>query len=104
MKKEKVNLFEKIDINDPDYAQRVYDKETEKFKFKLICGGISLLTSIAWLCVNAFGMNSVAANITGLFIPVGIIATILSSPKSIFARHGKSLKSVTILCSSSCLT
>lgn len=75
-------LFEKVDITDPEYAQKLYEKETQKFKIKVICAGISLLTSISWLLY--FLLESVLPTAVEdlLLVPlgIGIIATIVAGP------------------------
>lgn len=96
MKKEKISLFEKVEITDPEYAQKLYNKETQKFKLKLICAGISLLTSISWLFY--FLLESIMPTTVEdlLLIPmaVGIIAAVVAGPitvvKTVFkiARTG----------------
>ncbi len=55
MKKEKktISLFEKVKIEDPAYAQKLYDKECLKFKIKLICTvycavGSIIISLILW--------------------------------------------------------
>lgn len=52
-KMKKVNLFEKLEITDPDYATKLYEKEKRKWKFKLICTGIAALGSIAGLPIES---------------------------------------------------
>lgn len=94
MKKEKITLFEKVEITDPEYAQKLYDKETQKFKLKLICAGISLLTSISWLLF--FLLESVMPTTVEdlLLIPmaVGIIVAVVAGPitvvKTVFKIAG----------------
>ncbi len=82
---EKNTLFEKVEITDPEYAQKLYEKETQKFKIKVICAGVSLLTSISWLLY--FLLESVLPTAIEdlLLIPlgIGIIAAIISGPITI---------------------
>lgn len=81
----KNTLFEKVEITDPEYAQKLYEKETQKFKMKVICAGISLLTSISWLLY--FLLESVLPTTVEdlLLIPItiGMIATIIAGPITI---------------------
>lgn len=85
MKKEKTSLFEKVEITDPEYAQKIYEKETQKFKLKLICAGVSLLTSISWLLYFLLESVSPTAieDLLLISLGIGIIATIVSGPITI---------------------
>lgn len=80
MKKEKVSLFEKPEITNREYAQKTYDQESAKFKFKLICAGLSLLTSLGWLLQSVLGDSQFASILTGILLLIGFAATIISSP------------------------
>lgn len=74
--KKKVSLFERIEITDPDYAQKMYDKEVNKFKFKLICTGVALVGSVGgWFLINPISNNFLSTCLSVLWL-VGVIATI----------------------------
>ena len=82
----KINLLEKVEITDPDYATKLYEKEKRKWKFKLICTGIAALGSIAGLLIG--NVNYDGNELLIFFILLswfsGIIATIITSPINIF--------------------
>lgn len=53
MKKENVKLFEKIEITDPEYAKKLYEKESKKWNLKLICTIIAAVGSVCgFLCMS----------------------------------------------------
>lgn len=75
--KEKVRLFEKVEITDPEYAQKLYDKEESKFKWKLICFGVALLGSIGGaICFGNVGANGFVYDLLGVLWLLGIAAVI----------------------------
>ena len=77
--KKKVSFFERIEITDPDYAQKVYDKENGRFKFKLACTGMALIASICGLVmVNVDGDASFLLSFLGFLWFIGMIATVLA--------------------------
>ena len=81
MKKEKikVNLFERVDITDPEYAQKMYDKEKSKFKLKLICTAVALIGSIGGLyCFNSVGAKDFLYNLLGVLWLLGIASVIVA--------------------------
>lgn len=82
----KVNLFEKVDITDPDYATKLYEKEEQKWKVKLICTAIAALGSVGSMLNGNFlqSDNDFLAGICGLFWLSGIIAAFISSPINVF--------------------
>ena len=92
--KKKVGLFEKVEITDPEYAQKMYDKEESKFKWKLICTGVALLGSIGGLCCfNHAVTNDFLYGLLGLLWLLGIAAVIAAgsfmSLISIILKFGK---------------
>lgn len=81
-KMKKVNLFEKVDITDPDYATKLYEKEEQKWKLKLICTVIAALGSIGSMLNGNFlqSDHDVLATICGFFWLGGIVASFIASP------------------------
>ncbi len=76
--KKKENLFERIEITDPEYAQKMYDKEQSKFKFKLICTAVAFIGSIGGYCmINKVGDDFVISCMSILWL-LGLIATIVA--------------------------
>lgn len=78
--KKKVSLFERIEITDPEYAQKVYDKEKSRFKFKLICGAIALIGSICALVmfkVLSSGNEFLSALLSAFWL-LGIVASMIA--------------------------
>ena len=85
-KMKKVNLLEKVEITDPDYATKLYEKEEQKWKFKLICTSIAAIGSICGLII-ATGDVPESTIIQALVIlpwPAGIIASLVASPINVF--------------------
>ncbi len=82
MKKEKVNFMDKIEFDSSEYAKQLYQKETRKLKFKIICAAISLLTPLAWavFMFTELGNNLFVGYTMGTFLYAGIAATIISNP------------------------
>ena len=80
MEKKKVKFFERIEITDPEYAQKVYDKETKRFKLKLICAGVSLIGSICgFVLFNGSGMDrGFLMSLMGILWGLGIVATFVA--------------------------
>lgn len=81
MKKEKnkVRLFESVNITDPEYAEKLYQKEKKKQKIKLICTGIAAIGSIAGLLYISGSIESEAL-IVAIFAvwAVGFIAALIA--------------------------
>lgn len=80
--KTKEKLFERMVIEDREFAQQTYDKEAKKFKFKLICTGISLFSTLGcflWKVDLGAFLNELIAFVT----IAGWIATIISSPLNV---------------------
>ena len=85
-KMKKVNLFEKVDITDSDYATKLYEKEEQKWKFKLTCTVIAVLGSIGSLLYANY-MNSDNEFLSSTFAILwlcGMIAAVITSPINIF--------------------
>ncbi len=77
--KKKLNLFEKIEFTDPEYAQKTFDKENTKFKFKLICSVIAAIGSIGAVIVfNGDIESEFLETIISLFVYAGWGAWIIS--------------------------
>lgn len=80
--KTKEKLFERMEITDQKFAQQIYDKEQKKFKFKLICTGISLFSTVGYFLwkvdLGAF-LNELIAFVT----VTGWVATLISSPLNV---------------------
>lgn len=84
MEKKKINLFEKIDITDKDYAEKIVEKETTKFKFKLICTGVSLLTSIIWLFMDILEKSpGIIGDFFAILMILGWVATFIANPLTV---------------------
>ena len=77
--KKKVTLFEKTEITDPDYAQKVYDRENGRFKLKLVCTGLALVASICGLIMVCFsGITGFLASLMGFLWLLGFVATVFA--------------------------
>ena len=81
-KMKKVNMFEKVHITDPDYATKLYEKEEQKWKFKLICTAIATLGSVGSMLNGNFlqSDHDVLATICGFLWLGGIVASFIASP------------------------
>ncbi len=78
--KEKEKFFERMEISDPEYAQKVYNKEHNWFKFKLICAGIALPTSIIWFFSDAIKDLPVISTVMAIIMSAGYVAALISCP------------------------
>ena len=79
MKKEKVNFFERLEITDPEYAQKLYDKEEKKLKLKLICTAIAAVGSIGGAyCFTNVRSSGFLFNLLGFFWIAGMVAIIVA--------------------------
>ena len=77
--KKKVAFFEGIEITDPEYAQKVYDKENSRFKFKLVCAGMALIASICgFVMVNVHSDMGFLSSLMGFLWLLGMIATVIA--------------------------
>lgn len=83
MKKEKVEIFSKNHFDCFESAQKLYDNENKKFKFKWILGIISIITPICWVIFYNDYHNEVLEKIVTVPIIIGWIAAIVSSPITI---------------------
>ena len=85
MKKEKVRLFERIRVDDPEWARKTYDRENARFKIKMICTAVSLLTPIGWW-VYSWGLEvgAVLDFVFSLLMMLGWGATIVAAPGQVF--------------------
>lgn len=80
MKKEKISLFEKIDITEPNFAKKLYSKEKTKCKIKVICVTLAAIGSICGY-LYIFGeidKSSAAHDICGVVWFIGLIAAIIA--------------------------
>lgn len=78
-KKEKVTFFERIEITDPEYAQKIYDKENSRFKLKLVCTGVAFIASICgFIMLNVHNASSFLSGLMGFLWLLGIVATIIA--------------------------
>lgn len=80
--KKKEKLFERVEITDQEFAQLTYDTEQKKFKFKLICTGISLFSTLGvflWKVDLGAILNELIAFVT----IAGWVATLISSPLNV---------------------
>lgn len=78
--KKKVQLFEGVEISDLEYARTVYNKEKSRLKFKLICAGIALLTSIIWLFSDTIKDLHVISTVMAIIMSAGYVAALISCP------------------------
>ena len=77
--KKPVNFFERIEVTDPDYAQKVYDKESSRFKLKQICMCLALVASICGLVmVSVHDIAPFLISSMGFLWLLGFIATIIA--------------------------
>lgn len=91
--KEKPSFIEKEEITNEAHARELLEKESKKFKFKLICTGISVLTTIMW--VLGFTIDDLPNVIEYIMVGIsgiGILATIICGPIEIFKIIGKFIK------------
>lgn len=90
---EKPSFIEKEEITNEAYAHELLEKEGKKFKFKLICTCISILTTIMWIVGTGVGKipEAIEYIIVGI-LGIGILATIISSPIEILKIIGKFIK------------
>ena len=78
--KKKVAFFERIEITDPEYAQKMYEKEKNRFKFKLICGAVALVGSIAGLVTfnSSPSGNEFLLGLLSILWLLGIVASMIA--------------------------
>lgn len=89
--KEKM-VEEAMVFNSLEHAKKVAEKEGKIIKFKLVCAGLSLLTSIVWL-LYWFGCIKTAAaeDILGVPLLIGIVAMFVCTNISYFKYLWKSI-------------
>ena len=78
--KEKTSLFTKAEIHGVDYAQAMYNEESLKFKIKLICAVISLLSPLSFLISVLFGDAGFFNVLETILICIACGATLISNP------------------------
>ncbi len=83
MNKEKARekLFERVNIADPEYAQKLYDKEKIKLKIKLVCIIIAAMGSICGY-IYVFGeqidKNTFWHSVCGVMWMLGLLSTLVA--------------------------
>ena len=86
-KKEKVSLFEKEVITNSVQAEAIIEKENKKYKFALVCTGLSLFaTSMTLLSFTPLAEWAIFDWLEVIFIPLwgaGVVATFLTGPMNI---------------------
>ncbi|MBQ3007551.1 MAG: hypothetical protein IJD78_08325 [Clostridia bacterium] len=91
--KTKETMFEKgAEFVNLNQAKQVAEKEGKKIKFKLICGAISLVTSIAWLIYGSGVEGTIAEDILGWLVVIGIAAMLICTNISYLKYFGKCCK------------
>ena len=78
--KEKTSLFTKAEIHGVDYAQAMYNEDSLKFKIKLICAVISLLSPLSFLISVLFGDAGFFNVLETILICIACGATLISNP------------------------
>lgn len=91
--KEKETFIEEgIEFTSLEHAKQVAEKEGKKLKFKLICAGISLLTTIVWLLYWFAGIEgTVMEEILGVPLVIGVVAMFVCTNISYFKYLWKSI-------------
>lgn len=92
--KNKETMFEKgTEFTNLNHAKQVAEKEGKKIKFKLICAGISLLTTIVWLLYWFAGIEGTAmGDVLGVPLVIGVVAMFVCTNISYFKYFGKCCK------------
>ena len=87
-------MFEKgTEFTNLNHAKQVAEKEGKKIKFKLICAGISLLTTIVWLLYWFAGIEGTAMeDVLGVPLVIGVVAMFVCTNISYFKYFGKCCK------------
>ncbi len=85
-KMKKVNLFEKVEITDPEYATKLYEKEEQKWKIKLICTAVAGVGSVCSLATFAASRNetTILSGLIAIIWLLGIVASLVASPVNVF--------------------
>ena len=76
----KQSLFTKAEIHGVDYAQAMYNEESMKFKIKLICAVISLLSPLSLLISILFGDAGFLNVLETVLVCIACGATIIANP------------------------
>ena len=95
-KKEKVKLFERVEISGPEFAKELYEKESKKFKFRLICTIAALAATLAFSLFlgplkNLTDIAVIDILVSSVYI-IGMILTVVSGPVGVlklFLKAGK---------------
>lgn len=92
--KSKETMFETgMQFESESYAQEVYNKADKKFKFTLICGGISLLSTIAWLLsTTSLYSYPVGTEIIDAMLKTGFIAMLICTNVNYLKYFFKAIK------------
>jgi len=79
MKKEKVTFFETPKFENKNAAQLLFEKETNKWKFKVICTIVAGIGSVCgFLIFNNYITNDLVSEMAAIIWLIGVIAAILS--------------------------
>lgn len=91
--KEKETFIEEgMEFTSLEHAKQVAEKEGKKLKFKLICAGISLITTIVWLLYWFAGIEgTVMEEILGVPLVIGVVAMFVCTNISYFKYLWKSI-------------
>lgn len=92
MEKQKVTLFDKLNLTDMTHAQQVFEKESFKFRFKLICAILAILPTICFLIHDSIYHIPVLATILDIVAIIGWFATVISCPITILKGVCKLVK------------
>ena len=93
-KKAREEMFVKgLQFANLSQAKQISEKEGKKLKFQLICAGISVLTTVAWLLFWFTGIEGTPAE-DALAVPLilGWLAMLVGSNKNYIRYLGKSVK------------
>ncbi len=92
MEKQKVTLFDKLNLTDKTHAQKVYERECFKFRIKLICALLAILPSICLLIYKSVAGIPILATLVDVVGAAGWIATLVSCPLTILKGVWKLVK------------
>lgn len=92
--KNKETMFEEgMQFTSLEHAKQVSEKERKKLIFKLICAGLSVLTTIVWLLFYFTGIEGTAAeDILGIPLVIGLIAMLVCTNINYLRYLWKSIK------------
>lgn len=95
-KKEKVKLFEKVEISGPEFAKELYEKESKKFKFRLVCTIAALIATLIFILfsgpLSSLSDIAVIETVSIVIYVGGLLCTLLSGPVGVlklFLKAGK---------------